>query len=128
MVCCVAATVDLRIHANQARVVNVGKRRPSVDAAAVVSDDNHDVLFGLPEERLDEFLALANTFFRSTDPAARAQNIGEIYAVLDQLFREKERNPGNDIATQIVMARDENGAQHPWEDILNANIRGSTSR
>ncbi|NLR39889.1 cytochrome P450 [Novosphingobium sp. ERW19] len=79
-------------------------------------------LFGLPEERLDEFLALANTFFRSTDPAARALNIGEIYAVLDQLFREKERNPGNDIATQIVMARDENGAQHSWEDILNCGF------
>ena len=79
-------------------------------------------LFGLPEERLDEFLVLANTFFRSTDPAARAQNITEIYAVLDALFREKERNPGGDIASAIVAARDAEGRQHPWEDILNCGF------
>ncbi|KAG5722313.1 hypothetical protein E4T56_gene4813 [Termitomyces sp. T112] len=55
-------------------------------------------LFGLSEDRLQEFLDLAGTFFRSTDPAARAQNVVDIYAVLESLFREKERNPGNDIA------------------------------
>ncbi|NLR70650.1 cytochrome P450 [Novosphingobium sp. ERN07] len=79
-------------------------------------------LFGLPEDRLDEFLALANTFFRSTDPAARAQNITEIYALLDTLFRQKEREPGNDIASAIVNARDDAGNQHPWEDILNCGF------
>ena len=79
-------------------------------------------LFGLPEERLDEFLALANTFFRSTDPAERARNITEIYAVLDQLFRDKQRNPGDDIASRIVAARDEEGQPHAWEDILNCGF------
>lgn len=79
-------------------------------------------LFGLPEEQLDAFLALANVFFRSTDAEARARNIGEIYAVLDTLFREKERNPGNDIASAIVAARDDEGRQHPWEDILNCGF------
>lgn len=79
-------------------------------------------LFGLPEERLDEFLALANVFFRSTDPAARARNIEEIYAVLDELFRAKERNPGNDIASAIVAARDAEGERHDWTDVLNCGF------
>ena len=79
-------------------------------------------LFGLPEERLPEFLALSEVFFRSTDPATRAQNLTDIYAVLEDLFREKERNPGSDIASTIVTARDENGNQHPWQDILNCGF------
>lgn len=79
-------------------------------------------LFGLPEERLDEFLALANTFLRSTDPAKRAENITEIYAVLDQLFREKQANPGDDIASAIVSARGADGAPHDWTDVLNCGF------
>ncbi|MCB2067690.1 MAG: cytochrome P450 [Erythrobacter sp.] len=79
-------------------------------------------LFGLPEERLPEFLALANVFFRSTDPAERASNITEIYAVLDALFREKMASPGDDIASAVVNARDENGQQHKWENILNCGF------
>lgn len=79
-------------------------------------------LFGLPESRLDEFLALANTFFRSTDPAARADNITLIYAVLDQLFRDKQANPGDDIASAIVTARTEAGEPHDWTDVLNCGF------
>ncbi len=79
-------------------------------------------LFGLPETRLDEFLALANTFFRSTDPAERAENITRIYAVLDQLFREKQANPGDDIASRIVNARSEAGEPHDWTDVLNCGF------
>jgi cytochrome P450 len=79
-------------------------------------------LFGLPEERLDEFLVLASTFFRSTDPAERARNLTDIYAVLETLFREKQANPGPDIASTIVTARDADGQPHPWEDILNCGF------
>lgn len=79
-------------------------------------------LFGLAEERLPEFLALANTFFRSTDNEVRAKNVTDIYAVLDTLFREKEKNPGQDIASTIVMARDADGKQHGWDDILNCGF------
>ncbi len=79
-------------------------------------------LFGLPEERLDEFLALANVFFRSTDPDERARNLGEIYAVLEALFREKQRAPGTDIASVIVTARGADGQPHPWEDVLNCGF------
>lgn len=79
-------------------------------------------LFGLAEERLPEFLRIANTFFRSTDPEERAENLTEIYAVLEELFREKERKPSDDIASTIVQARDANGRQHKWEDILNCGF------
>jgi cytochrome P450 len=79
-------------------------------------------LFGLPESRLDEFIALANVFFRSTDPDARAKNIVEIYAVLDVLFREKEANPGKDIASAIVTSRSPRGLPHDWTDILNCGF------
>ena len=79
-------------------------------------------LFGMPEDRLDAFLGLANTFFRSTDPDARARNIVEIYGELDTLFRAKQSDPGNDIASAIVTARDEAGEQHAWEDILNCGF------
>jgi len=79
-------------------------------------------LFGLPEERLPEFLRISDTFFRSTDPDIRAANLQEIFEVLEQLFREKERDPGNDIASTIVQARDADGNQHRWEDIINCGF------
>ncbi|MBH2000524.1 MAG: cytochrome P450 [Sphingomonadaceae bacterium] len=79
-------------------------------------------LFGLAEERLQEFLDLAHIFFRSTDPTERAQNLNDIYAVLEEMFREKERSPGPDMASTIVAARDANGNPHPWEDILNCGF------
>ena len=79
-------------------------------------------LFGLPESRLDEFLALAGVFFRSTDPDERARNITEIYAVLEALFREKLANPGDDIASAIVTSKGPDGQPHKWEDILNCGF------
>ena len=79
-------------------------------------------LFGLPESRLDDFLALANVFFRSTDPAARADNIVAIYAELEALFRARQRDPGNDIASAIVTARDDDGQPYSWQDVLNCGF------
>lgn len=79
-------------------------------------------LFGLPEERLPEFLRIANVFFRSTDAEERAANILEIYEVMEELFREKQRNPGNDIATTVVQGRDANGEPLPWQDIINCGF------
>ena len=52
----------------------------------------------------------------------RAANFVEIYAVLEALFREKERNPSKDIASTIVNAKDASGKQHRWEDILNCGF------
>jgi cytochrome P450 len=42
--------------------------------------------------------------------------------VLEVLFREKERNPGHDIASIIVTARGADGRQHPWIDIMNCGF------
>lgn len=79
-------------------------------------------LFGLPEARLEEFLRLANTFFRSTDPEERALNLSDIYQVLDGLFHEKMTRPGSDIASAIVSARDREGNSYAWQDILNCGF------
>jgi len=79
-------------------------------------------LMGLPEERLPEFLELAHVFFRSTDEATRAENIQHIYAVLDELFTEKRRNPGEDIASAIVAGRDPSGKALPYQAILNCGF------
>ena len=79
-------------------------------------------LFGLPEERLPEFLRISDTFFRSTDPDIRAANLQEIFAVLEELFRAKQANPGSDIASTVVQARDANGDPFPWDDIINCGF------
>ena len=79
-------------------------------------------LFGLAEDRLPEFLRISDTFFRSTDTDVRAANMVEIYEVLEELFREKERNPGKDIASTVVQARDAEGNAYPWIDILNCGF------
>lgn len=92
------------------------------DYASIFPTSTFLELFGLPQSRLPEFLALSEVFFRSTDPQARAQNLNDIYAVLEELFREKERNPGTDIASTIVTARDADGNQHKWIDILNCGF------
>ncbi|TCJ37019.1 cytochrome P450 [Parafrankia sp. BMG5.11] len=79
-------------------------------------------LFGLPEDRLDEFLVIANVFFRSTDEAARAQNIDDIYRELDALFRARRNQPRDDWASVIVNAVDGEGNHHDWTDILNCGF------
>jgi len=79
-------------------------------------------LFGLPEAQLPEFLRIANVFFRSTDPVVRAANLNEIFTILEELFREKDRNPGNDMASKILAAKDANGHRHAWHDILNCGF------
>ena len=79
-------------------------------------------LFGLPEERLPEFLRISDTFFRSTEPDIRAANLLEIFEVLEELFREKERNPGSDIASTVVQSRDADGNPFPWTDIINCGF------
>ena len=79
-------------------------------------------LMGLPEERLPEFLELAHVFFRSTDESVRAENIQRIYDVLDELFTEKRRKPGTDIASSILAACDQMDKEPPYHDILNCGF------
>jgi cytochrome P450 len=79
-------------------------------------------LFGLPEDRLDDFLKLANAFFRTNDPKVKAEAISGIFAEIENFFLERQKNPGNDIASAIVTARDLDGNPHPWQDILNCGF------
>lgn len=76
-------------------------------------------LMGMPEERLDEFLVYSDIFFRSTHEPQRKANSDQIYAILRDLFDEKTKNPGNDIATHILQGRDEKtGELLPFQDKL----------
>lgn len=79
-------------------------------------------LFGMPEDRLDDFLVLANAFFRSSDSQKKAEAITRIFAEIDGFFRAKQANPGQDIATAIVTARDDQGNPYPWQDLLNCGF------
>lgn len=79
-------------------------------------------LFGLPEERLGDFLDLANAFFRTSDPAVKAKAIGGIHAEIDAFFRQKQSSPGNDIASAIVTARNDAGNPHTWADVVNCGF------
>jgi len=76
-------------------------------------------LFGLPEARLEDFLEMANLFFRTSDPAVKAGAIARIFGEIDEFLHAKERNPGSDIASVIVAARDEAGQPHSWDDLRN---------
>jgi len=79
-------------------------------------------LMGLPEERLPEFLEMANIFFRSTDDAERKQNAMRIYTVLNAMFDEKRKNPANDIATKVLFGKDQQGNDLPYQDILDCGF------
>ena len=79
-------------------------------------------LFGLPEDRLEDFLELANGFFRTSDPAQKGVVIGRLFAELEAFFRAKQANPGNDIASAILAGRDANGEPHAWSDILHCGF------
>lgn len=75
-------------------------------------------LMGLPEERLEEFLALSNVFFRSNVNAERAENLNRVYAELDAMFEAKKLAPADDLATAILQARDAKGDLLPYQQKL----------
>jgi len=79
-------------------------------------------LFGLPEERLPDFLALVHPFFRTSDPDVKREAIQKIYAEIDYYLREKVACPADDLATAIVQARDKDGAPYPWQDTVNCGF------
>lgn len=76
-------------------------------------------LMGLPEDRLDDFLAMANVFFRTNSADKRRVAIQQIFGELEAFLRMKQDNPGNDIASAILAGRDEKGEAYPWNDMLN---------
>ena len=66
-------------------------------------------LMGMPEDRLMEFVHLAEVFMRSNDEAERATNIQQIYTVIGEYLAWRSTRLGDDLGSVLVKARDENG-------------------
>jgi cytochrome P450 len=76
-------------------------------------------LMGMDESRLEEFTGLADVFMRVDEPIAKAQNIRDIYVVLEEFFAGKQHALGSDIASVLVRARDTPGGDVTHEEIIN---------
>lgn len=77
-------------------------------------------LMGMDEDRIPEFLGLADTFMRVDNPEGKSQNVADIYAVLEDYFAAKKKlPPANDLASTLLGARDAEGQQFPHEEIIN---------
>lgn len=79
-------------------------------------------IFGLPQERLPDFLTIVHQFFRSSDPVSKRQAVRQIMDEIDFYFKEKLETPGEDLATAIVNARDGNDVPYPWQDKVNCGF------
>jgi cytochrome P450 len=79
-------------------------------------------LMGMPEDRLTEFVELAEVFMRSNDEAERAANIGKIYAVIGEYLAWRSTRLGEDLGSVLIRARDENGEPFPQIDVLNCGF------
>lgn len=76
-------------------------------------------LMGMDETRVEEFARLTDVFMRVDDPAAKAQNVGDIYAVLGDFLARKQHALGDDIASVLIRARDTPGSNITQEEIIN---------
>lgn len=76
-------------------------------------------LMGMDEARVPEFVELADFFMRVDDPAAKAKNVGDIYAVLNEFFEQKRQALGDDIASVLLRARDATDSDVTREEIIN---------
>ncbi|MFI7244943.1 cytochrome P450 [Streptomyces qinglanensis] len=67
-------------------------------------------LMGVPEERRAGFRQLVDNVFATTlTPEEAAANTASLYGVLDELIAEKRRQPGEDMTSLLIDARDEEG-------------------
>lgn len=79
-------------------------------------------LMGMPEDRLMEFVHLAEVFMRSNDDAERATNIQQIYTVIGEYLAWRSTRLGEDLGSVLVKARDENGQPYDQQDVLNCGF------
>lgn len=79
-------------------------------------------LMGMPEDRLMEFVKLAEVFMRSNDETERATNIQQIYAVIGEYLAWRSTRLGEDLGSVLVRARDENGQPYEQQDVLNCGF------
>ncbi|WP_328619205.1 cytochrome P450 family protein [Streptomyces sp. NBC_00354] len=67
-------------------------------------------LMGLPEEQRSDFRTVVDRFFDTTlTPEQAAANTGRAYEVLAQLIAAKRAEPGDDMTSLLIAARDEEG-------------------
>ncbi|MFE9391852.1 cytochrome P450 [Streptomyces sp. NPDC006784] len=67
-------------------------------------------LMGVPEERRAGFRQLVDNVFATTlTPEEAAANTASLYGVLDELIAEKREQPGDDMTSLLIDARDEEG-------------------
>ncbi|WNE99737.1 cytochrome P450 [Streptomyces luomodiensis] len=65
-------------------------------------------LMGVPEDQRDDFRQLVDNVFDSTLTPEQAQaNTARLFETTDQLIATKRRNPGDDMTSFLIAARDE---------------------
>ncbi|OQD51885.1 cytochrome [Streptomyces phaeoluteigriseus] len=68
-------------------------------------------LFGVPESARGELLRVIKGFFATTSSTQEAQsNVVRLYATMNDLVALKKREPGDDLTTDLIGARDDDGA------------------
>ncbi|MFF7978871.1 cytochrome P450 [Streptomyces sp. NPDC007901] len=68
-------------------------------------------LFGVPEAARDELRRIIKGFFATTASQEEAQNnVVRLYLAMNDLIALKQREPGDDLTTDLIAARDEEGA------------------
>ncbi|UGY91480.1 cytochrome P450 family protein [Streptomyces gobiensis] len=67
-------------------------------------------LFGLPEEKREELRSIVDSIFHtSADPEEVTATYARLYAVLGELVADKRSNPGDDLTSGLITAREEEG-------------------
>ncbi|MET9901050.1 cytochrome P450 [Streptomyces sp. NPDC006446] len=68
-------------------------------------------LFGVPESARGELLRIIKGFFATTSSAQEAQsNVVRLYTTMNDLVALKQREPGDDLTTDLIEAHDDKGA------------------
>jgi cytochrome P450 len=73
-------------------------------------------LFGLPHDRLGQFLKWTSNFLHSSDPELMANTVKEVWAYLGEVIAERRANPSTDVISQFVTSQ-VNG-QEPDDELM----------
>ena len=102
--------------------VDEGRCEFGRDFASLLPTGMFLYLMGMPEDRLTEFVKLAEVFMRSNDEAERAQNIQQIYDVIAEYLAWRSTRLGDDLGSVLISARDEHGQPFDQQDVLNCGF------
>ncbi|MBE4734454.1 MULTISPECIES: cytochrome P450 family protein [Streptomyces] len=80
-------------------------------------------LFGLPEERGAELRELVDKIFdTSADPGEMSAAFGRLQGVLGELVATKRETPGDDLASGLISARDEDDARLSEQELIDTLV------